>query len=168
MTCCNTCSANSDDDANRRFSDGGCDGGWNDQSPLGPERELEVDDTSTSSKVQASQAPATFGGFSVTAMHTMRHLEDLSQRNIILNCTEAAISALLLLGTLRSETPFGVTERLLHIVACTSSAGYLWCAPCRTAVQCALQILMPVPSVVSAAQPLPVVPMWLVGHSIGT
>ena len=85
MTCCNTCSANSDDDANRRFCDGGGDGGWNDRSPLGPERELEDEDTRTSSKVQASQAPATFGGFSVTAMHTMRHLEDLSQCKIILN-----------------------------------------------------------------------------------
>lgn len=91
--------------------------------------------------------PATFGGFSVTAIHTMRHLETLSLRNIALNLTEAGISALLLLGTLPTETSLGISERLLYIVSCTSSAGYLWCA-------CELNCCLLGACIVSAGAPL--------------
>lgn len=129
----NACSASAEDNGSRRSDDGGNGRSWNDQPISGAD--FGVADASTAGEEQAAQAPAIFGGFSVTATHTMRHLVDLHQRNIILNCTEAAISALLLLSSLSSETSFGVTERLLHIVACTSSVGYLWCVPtCNAAL----------------------------------
>lgn len=96
----------------------------------------KVADAMTTDADLENQAPATFSGFSAAAMHTMRHIESLAMRNVALNCTEALVSALLLLCTLHSETSLGISERLLYIVSCTSSARYLWCA--HTELHCSL------------------------------
>jgi hypothetical protein len=72
-------------------------------------------------------AQSHFPGFKADEMHVLGELDGLLLRNVALNCTEAAVSACLLMGT--NEGALGISERLLYIVSCTSNAAYLWCDP---------------------------------------